>query len=105
MPKTAKNFALFHIDIHSLGYCLKQVSHMLPLLKRGIGVHHSGLLPILKEVIELLFQGGLIKVGFKFYFVYCCFMHNVSYIVVSNGLVTNPKQYFKSRPGSWTFLS
>ncbi|KAE8809620.1 Superkiller viralicidic activity 2-like protein 2 [Hordeum vulgare] len=41
---------------------LPQVSNMLPLLKRGIGVHHSGLLPILKEVIEILFQEGLIKV-------------------------------------------
>jgi superfamily II RNA helicase len=40
-----------------------QVSNMLPLLKRGIGVHHSGLLPILKEVIEILFQEGLIKVN------------------------------------------
>ncbi|KAK9169685.1 hypothetical protein Syun_001825 [Stephania yunnanensis] len=39
----------------------EQVSNMLPLLKRGIGVHHSGLLPILKEVIEILFQVGLIK--------------------------------------------
>ncbi|CAN6924324.1 unnamed protein product [Brassica oleracea] len=36
------------------------VSNILPILKRGIGVHHSGLLPILKEVIEILFQ-GLIK--------------------------------------------
>ena len=42
---------------------LPQVSNMLPLLKRGIGVHHSGLLPILKEVIEILFQEGLIKVS------------------------------------------
>ncbi len=33
------------------------------MLKRGIGVHHSGLLPIVKEVIELLFQEGLLKVG------------------------------------------
>lgn len=41
---------------------LNQVSHLLPLLKRGIGVHHSGLLPILKEVIEILFQEGLLKV-------------------------------------------
>ncbi|XP_024395394.1 DExH-box ATP-dependent RNA helicase DExH9 [Physcomitrium patens] len=40
---------------------LPQVSHLLPLLKRGIGVHHSGLLPILKEVIEILFQEGLLK--------------------------------------------
>lgn len=31
-------------------------------LKRGIGVHHSGILPILKEVVELLFQKGLVKV-------------------------------------------
>ncbi len=31
-------------------------------LQRGIGVHHSGLLPILKEVIEILFQETLIKV-------------------------------------------
>lgn len=40
---------------------------MLPLLKRGIGVHHSGLLPILKEVIEILFQEGLIKVGSEYH--------------------------------------
>jgi hypothetical protein len=32
-------------------------------LQRGIGLHHSGLLPILKEAIELLFQEGLLKVG------------------------------------------
>ena len=32
-------------------------------LQKGIGVHHSGLLPILKEVIEILFQEGLIKVS------------------------------------------
>ena len=41
---------------------LPQVSHILPLLKRGVGIHHSGLLPILKEVIEILFQEGMIKV-------------------------------------------
>jgi ATP-dependent RNA helicase DOB1 len=31
------------------------------LLKQGVGIHHGGLLPILKEVIEILFQEGLIK--------------------------------------------
>lgn len=35
---------------------------MLPMLQRGIGVHHSGLLPILKELVEILFQEQLIKV-------------------------------------------
>ncbi|OMJ30233.1 ATP-dependent RNA helicase mtr4 [Smittium culicis] len=40
---------------------LPQIEHIIPLLKRGIGIHHSGLLPILKEVIEILFQEGLLK--------------------------------------------
>eukprot|EP00112_Aurelia_sp_Birch-Aquarium-sp1_P016633 Seg379.1 transcript_id=Seg379.1/GoldUCD/mRNA.D3Y31 product="Exosome RNA helicase MTR4" protein_id=Seg379.1/GoldUCD/D3Y31 len=43
---------------------LPQVEHVLPLLKRGIGIHHGGLLPILKEVIEILFSEGLIKALF-----------------------------------------
>lgn len=43
---------------------LPQLIHILPLLERGIGVHHSGLLPILKETIEILFQEGLIKALF-----------------------------------------
>ena len=43
---------------------LPQISNLLPLLRRGIGIHHGGLLPILKEVIEILFQEGLIKVLF-----------------------------------------
>ena len=43
---------------------LPQIHNILPLLKRGIGIHHSGLLPILKETIEILFQEGLIKVLF-----------------------------------------
>jgi ATP-dependent RNA helicase DOB1 len=42
---------------------LPQIQNALPMLRRGIGVHHSGLLPILKEVIEILFQEGLLKVG------------------------------------------
>jgi ATP-dependent RNA helicase DOB1 len=40
---------------------LPQIQQMLPLLRRGIGIHHSGLLPILKEVIEILFQENLLK--------------------------------------------
>jgi ATP-dependent RNA helicase DOB1 len=43
---------------------LPQIENILPLLRRGIGVHHGGLLPILKEVIEILFQEGVIKVLF-----------------------------------------
>ncbi|XP_072715606.1 phospholipid phosphatase 1-like [Ciconia boyciana] len=43
-------------------YCMLflAVEHVLPLLKGGI--YHGGLLPILKETIEILFSEGLIKV-------------------------------------------
>jgi antiviral helicase SKI2 len=37
---------------------------MQDLLKRGIGVHHGGLLPIMKEVVEILFSRGLVKALF-----------------------------------------
>lgn len=37
---------------------LPQIQKMLPILKRGIGIHHGGLLPIVKEIIEILFQMG-----------------------------------------------
>ena len=37
---------------------------MRGLLSRGIGVHHGGLLPIVKEVVEILFARGLVKVLF-----------------------------------------
>lgn len=41
---------------------LSMINRMLPMLQRGIGVHHSGLLPILKELVEILFQEQLVKV-------------------------------------------
>ncbi len=34
------------------------------MAKRGIATHHSGILPILRESVELLFQTGRIKVLF-----------------------------------------
>ena len=44
---------------------LPMIQNVFPMLKRGIGVHHGGLLPIIKEVTEILFQEGLIKVLFS----------------------------------------
>lgn len=41
---------------------LPQVLRLRQMLIRGIGVHHGGLLPILKEVVEMLFAQGLVKV-------------------------------------------
>ncbi|XP_055896682.1 SKI2 subunit of superkiller complex protein-like [Biomphalaria glabrata] len=43
---------------------LPQVLQLADLLKRGLGVHHSGILPILKEMVEMLFQRGLVKILF-----------------------------------------
>ncbi|VDK37055.1 unnamed protein product [Gongylonema pulchrum] len=43
---------------------LPHIGRLLPLLLRGIGIHHSGLLPIVKEVTEILYGEGLIKTLF-----------------------------------------
>ena len=43
---------------------LPQVVSLTELLKRGIGVHHSGILPILKEVVECCFAKGWVKLLF-----------------------------------------
>ncbi|KAL8159337.1 hypothetical protein V2J09_000874 [Rumex salicifolius] len=44
---------------------LPQILRVQSLLHRGIGVHHAGLLPIVKEVVEMLFCRGVIKVLFS----------------------------------------
>ncbi|GAA5799047.1 hypothetical protein HPULCUR_004456 [Helicostylum pulchrum] len=43
---------------------LPQILRMRDLLSRGIAVHHGGLLPIIKEMVEILFARGLVKVLF-----------------------------------------
>ena len=43
---------------------LPQVSYLLPMVTRGVAVHHSGLLPLLKELIEILFSENLVKLLF-----------------------------------------
>lgn len=43
---------------------LRQVVAMKEMLKRGFGIHHSGVLPLLKEITEILFCDGLVKVLF-----------------------------------------
>lgn len=40
-------------------YCL-----LRKLIVKGIGFHHSGMVPILKEIVEILFKKGLIKLLF-----------------------------------------
>ncbi|KAJ8723977.1 hypothetical protein PYW07_007957 [Mythimna separata] len=43
---------------------LPQVIRLQRVLENGIGVHHSGILPLLKEIVEMLFQSGFVKILF-----------------------------------------
>jgi ATP-dependent RNA helicase HelY len=43
---------------------LQQVQTMTALARKGIGFHHAGLLPILKQLVEVLFTRGLMEVVF-----------------------------------------
>eukprot|EP01053_Blabericola_migrator_P013085 Blabericola_migrator_1__13084@NODE_889_length_6163_cov_243_088911_g626_i0_p3_GENE_NODE_889_length_6163_cov_243_088911_g626_i0NODE_889_length_6163_cov_243_088911_g626_i0_p3_ORF_typecomplete_len426_score64_90Helicase_C/PF00271_31/8_1e14rRNA_procarch/PF13234_6/2_3e07_NODE_889_length_6163_cov_243_088911_g626_i021953472 len=41
---------------------LPQIKFVQTLLNKGVGIHHGGLLPIVKEMVEILFSRGLIQV-------------------------------------------
>ncbi len=43
---------------------LDQYNTLKKLVHSGVAFHHSGLIPILKEIVEILFQKGLIKILF-----------------------------------------
>jgi len=40
---------------------LKEYLNMVALLEKGIAIHHSGVMPILREIVEILFEKGYIK--------------------------------------------
>ena len=46
------------------GMQLSQVWTIRGLLSKGVAVHHSGLIPVLKEIIETIFDKGWIRVMF-----------------------------------------
>jgi superfamily II RNA helicase len=52
----------FHLRHHKASLeTLSQYHTLRGLIKRGIAFHHSGVLPVLKEIIEILFTKGYIK--------------------------------------------
>lgn len=68
---TASEKSLVHMFIEKSLTRLKPEDRTLPqilrlreLLSRGIAVHHGGLLPIMKEIVEILFAKSLVKVLF-----------------------------------------
>jgi replicative superfamily II helicase len=55
-----KNYLATRPEIKSM----TQTQELEKLLLKGVAYHHSGLLPVLKEIVEILFGRGLIKVMF-----------------------------------------
>lgn len=43
---------------------LPEYINTVKLLRKGVGIHHAGLMPILREMTELLFSRGFIKILF-----------------------------------------
>lgn len=43
---------------------LPEYVNLVCLLRKGIGIHHAGLMPVLREMVELLFAKGCIKLLF-----------------------------------------
>lgn len=43
---------------------LQEYSDLIALLRKGIAIHHSGMIPILREMVELLFERGKIMLLF-----------------------------------------
>jgi len=43
---------------------LPEYVKMVSLLEKGIGIHHAGIMPVLREMVELLFAKGYVKLLF-----------------------------------------
>ena len=43
---------------------LPEYIELTSLLEKGIGIHHAGMMPVLREMVELLFSKGYIKILF-----------------------------------------
>lgn len=55
----------FHLRDYRKTYeKIHQYQNLLDLMKKGIAYHHSGLIPILKEIVEIIFKKGLVKILF-----------------------------------------
>lgn len=62
---TVRHIIQFHLHRYSAELeHLEQYYTLCSLLEKGIAFHHSGLLPILKEIVEILFSRGYVKLLF-----------------------------------------
>jgi superfamily II RNA helicase len=61
---SVKHIWNFHLHAHAELETMPQAHTVLALLEKGIAFHHSGLVPVLREIVEIMFGKGLIKVLF-----------------------------------------
>lgn len=84
---------------------LPQVLTMKEMLKRGVGVHHGGLLPIIKEMVEILFGRGLVKVLFSTE-TFAMGVNMPARTVVFNGIRKHDGKSFRDLlPGEYTQMA
>ncbi|KAG0338050.1 hypothetical protein BG004_007384, partial [Podila humilis] len=93
------------VRLHGTDKELPQIQRMRDLLSRGIAVHHSGLLPIMKEMVEILFARGLVKVLFATE-TFAMGVNMPARTVVFSGLRKHDGRSFRNLlPGEYTQMS
>ncbi|KAK0726034.1 RNA helicase-like protein [Lasiosphaeris hirsuta] len=109
---TAQEKSLIHMTIERSLARLKPEDRVLPqivrlrtLLSRGIAVHHGGLLPIVKELVEILFAQTLVKVLFATE-TFAMGLNLPTRTVVFSGTRKNDgKQFRNLNPGEYTQMA
>lgn len=61
---SVRHIVKFHLHRYPFLLTTAQYNELVPLLEKGVAYHHSGMLPVLKEIVEILFSRGFIKVLF-----------------------------------------
>lgn len=59
-----KHIVKFHLHRYTELQKIEGFHKINSLLEKGVAFHHSGMLPILKEIVEVLFDKGFIKILF-----------------------------------------
>jgi ATP-dependent RNA helicase DOB1 len=59
-----RHIVSFHLSRYPDLQKVPQYHNLMALLLKGIAFHHSGMLPVLKEIVEMLFSRGFLKVLF-----------------------------------------
>ena len=64
IEKECKNILVQKISNYKEYIELPEYRKTIELLQKGIAIHHAGVMPILREMIEILFEKGYIKILF-----------------------------------------